>query len=151
MTEYDRIVRAQMALERMPGVDLELLDRFFEAGYDAGRMGGGRGASARLDPETPAYCVQSRENGLALGLMDGQRPVEPGPLRPSGASQLSLGFAAEAPVSAGFSRGGRKERGCAPVNMTADCRFPRRAIFGRIVGSESKGQLKWHTKRLWFP
>ena len=73
MKEYDRIVHAQMMLERMSSVDLELLDRCFEAGYDAGRWNVVHDSHLRLLPvPVPSDCVRSRENGHALGLMDRQ-------------------------------------------------------------------------------
>lgn len=71
MTEYDRIVRGQMALERLSDVDLEILDCCFEAGYDAGRWGIAHVSLSHLVPlPAPADCVRSRENGYALGVMD---------------------------------------------------------------------------------
>lgn len=71
MTEYDRIVRDQMALERISDVDLETLDLCFEAGYDAGRWSVVRAPPAyHVQLQLPADCVRSRENGFALGVMD---------------------------------------------------------------------------------
>ena len=71
MSEYDRIVRAQMVLERVSEVDFELLERCFEAGYDAGRWSISHDSLPRLLPvPLPQDCVRSRENGHALGLLD---------------------------------------------------------------------------------
>ena len=71
MGEYDRIVRAQMLLERTSEVELSLLERCFEAGYDAGRWSVRRDSLSRLLPvPAPPDCERSRENGLVLGLID---------------------------------------------------------------------------------
>ncbi len=69
MTGYDRIVRDQMALERISDIDLETLDLCFEAGYDAGRWSVVR-APPTYHLQLPADCVRSRENGFALGMLD---------------------------------------------------------------------------------
>ena len=80
MGEYDRIVGEQMALERMSSVDLALLERCFEAGYDFGRWDIRHDSLARLLPvPVPEDCVRSRANGLALGLID--RSVAASPSR----------------------------------------------------------------------
>ena len=71
MTGYDRIVRDQMALERISDVDLETLDLCFEAGYDAGRWSVSHDLLLRMLPvPLSPDCVRSRENGHALGLLD---------------------------------------------------------------------------------
>ena len=61
MSEYDRIVRDQMVLERVSDVDLELLERCFEAGYDAGRWSVSHDLLLRMLPvPLPPDCVRSR-------------------------------------------------------------------------------------------